>query len=202
MESPVKELRWRPSSERLWSIAGYGFALVLAADAAFKEDQAALAVVEAILGIGILLVTYVLSGLRVPYPSLETTLRIMLWNIVLAVACGIGFFFVGPVVGGTIGFGLPFLLGLWLVILAARFAIHRAVVLAVATLAGILFVLQAAFYVFLLVGAKGESPLPFGVHLAVVAVAGPALLAWLILAKRRRWNGEAAAREHLPKGTP
>jgi len=186
----MNEPRWRPSPARLWQMVVAGFSLVLAADIAFNSDQAALAVIEATLGIGLLIAALLLSGLKLPYTGLETTLRLVFWNIVLAVACGIGLLFVGPVVGSTIGFGLLFLIGLWLVILAARFARRRPVVLAVAATAGLLFTLQVAVYVFLLVLSKGDSKLPFGIHLAVVAVAGPAMLAWLVIAKRKRWRAE------------
>lgn len=191
----MKGARWRPGSERLWSIAGYGFALVLAADAAFKEDQVALAVVEAILGVGILLATYLLSSLRVPYPGLQATLEFTFWNIALLVAFVVVFlaggFAFGEGFNATLAFGLPCLAGAWLVVLAARFARRRSVVLAMAAVAGLLFAAQCAFYGFALSGGQRGSIVPFGIHLAVVAVAGPALLAWLILAKRRRWNGEA-----------
>lgn len=182
--------RWRPGPARLWQMAVAGFSLVLAADFALKDEQVALGVIEAILGVGLLIATFLLSGLRLPYPGLETTLRLVFWNIVLAVACGIGFFFVGPAVGGTIGFGLLFLVGMWLVILAAQFARRRPVVLAVAAIAGTLFALQVAVYVFLLVASKGGSTLPFGIHLAVVAIVGPAILVWLVIAKRKRWHAE------------
>lgn len=182
--------RWRPGSRRLWSIAGYGFALLVAVEDALRDEQWSLAVVEATLGIGILIAVLLLSGVRIPVPGLETVLRVTLWNIVLATVCAVGLFFVGPVLGETLGFSLPGLAGLWLVVLAARFATSRGAIHAVAVVSGLLFLVQAAIYTGMVVFITGnpEQRLRYAILLAVVVLAGSGLVAWLVAAKRRRWS--------------
>jgi hypothetical protein len=119
--------------------------------------------------------------------------RLLLWNVGFIVCLGAIVVYADRAISDRIGLSLPYIAGVWLLLLGAGFAKKRASVIAIAVVASLLLLLQCAVFGagILLSPYHFEHRTQFQLLLAAAIVTGVAFVWWFIIAKLSRPKAQA-----------
>lgn len=125
-------------------------------------------------------------------------LRLILWNagfvVCLSAAIVALAVFAEQGISDTVGIWLPYIAGIWLLFLGARFSSRRASVIGIAVIACLLFLLQCAIFGFGIMLSAWNSQARTLMQLSVGAVVVTAVpfVWWYITAKLSRASARAS----------
>lgn len=119
---------------------------------------------------------------------MRTLLQLLGWNLAFAAAFGLLVFGLGPRAADSLALWLPGILGAWLLVLGGRFGSRRPAVIALAAIAGLLFLCQAALFgmLILLSEYNRADKAVFEFSLLASALLGAYLLWWFLRVKLKR----------------
>jgi len=133
---------------------------------------------------------------------MRTLLGLLLWNAVFVVGFAVVVLFFldwypgggGRHVADYLGLAVPFIVGIWLLVLGARFARRRAAVISIAVTSGILILLQCAMLALFIWWNEGFGNRRYTTSLQLLIVLGLAIggasVWWFWRAKLERRSPE------------
>lgn len=124
---------------------------------------------------------------------MRVLLRLFLWNVGFVVCLGAVVIHADRAISDPIALALPYIAGVWLLVLGSRFANKRASVITIAIVAGLLFLLQCAIVGMgiLLSPYNFERRTEFQLLLGAVMLTGVTLVWWFTSAKLSRLRARA-----------
>lgn len=178
----------RPKSPRRALFIGIGAVFLVLSLNQFMLNKWGGATIWGILGLGLVLAGAFKSEATLKHEAVSALLKIALWNLVFVVCLTAVTVSVDAGTANGIGLWMPYIAALWLLVLGARFASRRGVVIAIAVVASLLLLLQCILFGIGIVLSPYhlEHRTQSQYSLAAVLVTGIAFVWWFIRAKFSR----------------
>jgi hypothetical protein len=118
---------------------------------------------------------------------MRTLLRLLLWNAAFIACVAAIAISLDRGTSDVFGLSLPYITGVWLLFLGARFASRRVSVIAIAVISSLLFLFQCVVIGFILLLSSDNRDLAtqLAFLIAAVLVTGVALVWWFTSSKRQ-----------------
>jgi hypothetical protein len=178
----------RPKSPRRALFIGVGAVFLVLSLNQFMLHQWGGATIWGIFELGLVLAGAFKPEATLRHESINFLLKIALWNLVFVVCLITVTVSVDPGTASNIGLWMPYMAALWLLVLGARFASSRGVVIAIAVIASLLLLLQCILFGIGIVLSPYhlEHRTQSQYSLAAALVTGIAFVGWFIRAKLSR----------------
>lgn len=142
----IRSFLSNPSNRIRILLIGIGFVLLVLTINQLLFQRWGFATVQGTLGLGLLLAGVLLSDATLLHQAMKDFLRIALWNVVFIAGVVAVMLFVDRALSEFIGLSMPYIAALWLLVVGARFAHKRGVIITITIIASLLLLLQCAIF--------------------------------------------------------